>query len=425
MKKSYLSKLPKEIKKLVYLAREISTEQQIPAYLVGGIVRDLILGVKNFDLDIVVEGEGVKFAQAFAARLQAKIICHNRFGTATVSLPGHLKVDIATARKETYPHPAHLPQVSPGNLSDDLFRRDFSINAMALSISSVHFAEAIDFFCGLRDLRKKKIRILHDASFIDDPTRILRAIRFEQRYGFKIEPYTLNLLKGAVKAGWLEKVQPHRLRDELILIFKEEEPIRCLKRMKELSGFSFLHRNLSVSAKTYKLLLALKDEIIWFRKEYPQRRELDSWLIYLLGLLDSLKPADVQRVCKSFAFRRGEKKRILSAKDVGGNFLGKLRKKNLRPAAVFKLLEPLSYEVILLLKAKYKNKAVQKHINDFFEIYNGMRLVIGGEDLHRLGLKPGPYYQKIFSLVLTQKLEGKVRTKDEELALIKELISKK
>lgn len=422
--KNYLTKLPKNILEIVYSARDIAAKNNMPVYLVGGIVRDLILGVKNLDLDIVVGGDGIKFSRDFAANFKAKIICHSRFGTATITLADHIKVDIATARKEVYPGPAHLPRVSPGSLADDLYRRDFSINAMALAISSANFGEVIDRFSGLSDLRNRKVRVLHDISFIDDPTRILRAIRFEQRYGFKIEQHTLGLLKEAVKARWLEKVQPHRLRDELILIFKEEDPIRCVKRMKELAGYSFIHRSLSVSGKTYKLLIALKSQINWFRKEYPRRRHLDAWLIYFLGLVDSLNLADARKICRSFAFRRGEEKRILSYKNIGGSFLRKISSKGLCPAEVFKLLEPLSYEVILLLKAKYKNKALRKHIQDFFEIYNGMRLVICGDDLHRLGVKPGPYYQKIFSKVLKAKLEGRVRTKEEELEFIKKLIGR-
>lgn len=178
--KEYLRKLPKEIQDLISKAARVASGNNISAYLVGGFVRDLLLGVKNLDLDIVVEGDGIKFAQDFAHTLKAKLILHRRFGTATITLGYNLKIDIATARKETYPYPACLPVVTSGTIEDDLARRDFTINAMAISIMQKDFGRFIDLLYGKHDLYHKKIRVLHNLSFIDDPTRILRAIRFEK-----------------------------------------------------------------------------------------------------------------------------------------------------------------------------------------------------------------------------------------------------
>ncbi|MCX5710840.1 MAG: tRNA nucleotidyltransferase, partial [Candidatus Omnitrophica bacterium] len=195
--KKYLERLPKEIRELVYFTKDLAAYRGMPAYLVGGFVRDLILGVRNFDLDIVVVGDGIKFAEYFSRALKAKLIRHKRFGTATVVLKPGLKIDIATARSEFYPHPAHLPVVKPGSLKDDLFRRDFTINAMAISLVEKDFGRLIDCYGGKNDLKARSIRVLHALSFIDDPTRIIRAIRFEQRFDFKIDPDTLKLLKEA------------------------------------------------------------------------------------------------------------------------------------------------------------------------------------------------------------------------------------
>jgi tRNA nucleotidyltransferase (CCA-adding enzyme) len=218
--KEYLKKLPKELRSLIIIARNLASVNHMPVYLVGGIVRDLILGAKNLDLDIVVHGDGIKFAEAFTQKLKAKLIRHKRFGTATIILGSGLKFDIATARKEFYPQPASLPEVTGGTLKDDLFRRDFTINAMAISIGARDFGKLIDFFAGREDILHRKIHILHDLSFIDDPTRILRAIRFEKRYNFRIEPKTLGALKEAVGLKMLEIIQPQRLSHELILILK-------------------------------------------------------------------------------------------------------------------------------------------------------------------------------------------------------------
>ena len=407
---------------MIRLARETAYRRKTPAYLVGGFVRDLILNVKNLDLDILLEGDGIKFAEEFARVLKAPLICHRRFGTATVTLGHKLKVDIASARKEFYPHPASLPVVSAGRMKDDLIRRDFTINAMAISINREDFGKLIDFFGGRKDLRSKKIRILHLLSFIDDPTRILRAVRFEQRYDFKIEPLTLGRIKEAARREILKEVQPQRIRDELILILKEPRPIKPVKRLQGLTGLGFMHTGLALSGQTAKLFAAVESQISWFKACYPRSRQLDTWLIYFLALSDAWGTAIVRDICRKFAFRRGEEKRIMDYKKIGNKLLPRLTRSNLKPAEIFHVLEPLSYEVILMLKAKFKGQGIQRRITDFFAFYNGMRICISGEDLKEMGVKPGPLYQNIFRKILDAKLNGKVKTKEEELELAGKLI---
>ena len=420
--KEHIKRLPKEIQDLIYLASDIARKNNMPAYLVGGFVRDLIFAVGNLDLDITVEGDGIKFAEDFANALKAKLIRHKRFGTATVILRRNLKIDIASARSETYPHPASLPVVTPGPLKKDLARRDFTINAMAISINRHDFASLIDIFSGKDDLENKKIRVLHGLSFIDDPTRILRAIRFATRYSFKLESNTLRLLKEALKIKMLEKVQPQRLRDELILILKENYPLKQIRQLERLAGFNFISPHMSLSKSGWKFLRSLEREIKWFTKAYPSRRLLDIWLIYLIGLMDALGINKAKSICRNFVFCKGEEKRILSYKRISPKFVLDLSSSKIKPSRIFSLLEPLSYEIILLIKAKYNNRYIQGHIEDFFEIYNGMRIYVSGHDLHSLGVKPGPNYQRIFSRVLSAKLNGLVETKEEELSLIRQLI---
>jgi tRNA nucleotidyltransferase (CCA-adding enzyme) len=420
----YLKRLPQEIQRLIEIASDVAFRLKMPLYLVGGFVRDLILGVKNLDLDFVVEADGIKFAQILTRRLKARMISHKRFGTATIILEHRNKIDIASARSEVYPKPASLPVVSFGNIKDDLKRRDFTINAMAINLSSKNFGKLIDFFDGQSDLRHKRIRILHNLSFIDDPTRILRAIRFKTRYNFHIESRTLCCLKEAVKLKMLQKVEPQRLRDDLILILKEKNPIKEIKCIQKLTGFNFIEPHLYVSNKTYNFLNSMEKQILWFEKNYPQRRNLDTWLIYFVGLIDSLKIKYTENLLDRLALRKGEKKRILSFKKINLKHIRPLCRLKTTPAKIFNLLEPLSYEVILMLKTKYKNKNLQRHIEDFFEIYNGMRLSIRGEDLKRLGIAPGPYYKKIFTKVLQAKLNGEIKTRDQEIALINKYIKK-
>jgi len=422
MMKKYLEKLPRDINDLVDSVCRLANKKNLRVYIVGGLVRDLLLGVKNFDLDIVIEGDGIGFAESLAGLFKAKLIRHRRFGTATVILRPGLKVDIASTRKEIYPQPASLPQVAPGTLRDDLLRRDFSINAMAIKISGKDFGKLVDFFGGKEDLAFGKIRVLHELSFIDDPTRILRAVRFEKRYSFHLESKTLRLLKEAGRRKMLEQVEPQRLRDELILILKEAQPLKQMQRVQELAGLKFIWNNLTLSTNSKKTFWAIAAELRWFKKAHTRRRQLDFWLIYFMSMLDILSLRSVKLICKKFVFSRGEIKRIISYRKIGQPFIARLSQKKIRPAGIFDLLEPLSYEVILLLKAKYKNPVFQGHIKDFLQSYNGMRLHIRGHDLVGLGLQPGPDYQRIFRKVLKAKLNGLVHTQEEEIALTKKLM---
>jgi len=419
--KNYLKKLPKEIISLLDFIGDLAAKDNLPVYLVGGFVRDLILGVKNLDLDIVVEGDGIKFAENLSVRLKARLISHKRFGTATLILKDGFKIDVASARKEFYPQPAHLPVVENSTLKDDHFRRDFTINAMALSIGKGNSQELIDFFGGESDLKSKRIRVLHSLSFIDDPTRILRAVRFEQRYDFRIEPATLKLLKEANKQKMLERVDPQRIRDELILMLKEERPIKEIKRLKRITGFNFIDKLLLVSNKTLALLTSIEREIEWFKKVNSSRRPLDAWVMYFIGLVDELPLKDLRCVIDKLKLRKGEEKRILSFKDIPREVINELSKPDIKPSDLYHFLEPLSYEVMVLLKAKYKNHNLNNHIKDFLQIYNDTRISVGGKDLSNLGILPGPHYQKILSKVMIARLDGVVKTKEEELALIRKL----
>jgi len=421
--REYLKRLPQEIKMLLDKAGRIAGQRHTPAYLVGGCVRDLLLGVKNLDLDITVEGSGIAFAEELAADLGARLIRHKRFGTATIEINHQLKLDVVSARREAYPAPALLPVVCAGSLKDDLFRRDFTINAMAVSIMPAAFGELVDFFHGKKDLKEKRICILHALSFIDDPTRILRAVRFEQRYGFRIAGSTLKCLKQAVKIKMLRKVQPQRLRDELILMLKEPQVIKAIRRLNSIGDFSFISPGMRVSDKVYAFLKAIDNEVKFFHSHYPQRRSLDIWLIYFIGLIDCLSAQQAKAVCRSFALRKGEEIRILSFKRINAAWLKKISSPKLKPSGVFSLLNPLSYEAIILLKARYKSSLLRRHIDNFFKNYTAKRIDLRGDDLKHLGLKPGPQYQKIFSRVLFAKLDGIVKNRKEELSFARKLLS--
>jgi tRNA nucleotidyltransferase (CCA-adding enzyme) len=185
-------------------------------------------------VDIVVEGQGIPFARKLADRLQAKVRCHERFGTATLTFPDHLRVDIATARTELYERPAALPRVTPGSIRDDMFRRDFTINTLAASLMPGEFGRVLDDFAGVRDLRERRIRALHERSFIDDPTRIFRAVRFEKRLDFRIVRSTEQWIIDALSRSLIEVLEDYRIATELRLILEERDPAGPLRRLSEL-----------------------------------------------------------------------------------------------------------------------------------------------------------------------------------------------
>lgn len=420
--KKYLKKLPQKLKQIICQASEVSASMRLPAYLVGGCLRDLILGVKNFDLDITVEGDGILFAKKLAKKLKSQLTVHERFRTATLIIPGYLKVDIASTRQEKYPDSAALPVVSTGSLKDDLWRRDFTINALALNLAPGNDQEIIDPFGGQADLALRRIRILHDLSFRDDPTRIFRAIRFSQRFDFKVEPKTLSLLKQAINDGLLDKVNPHRMRDELIIILKEQDPFKPLNALENLGGLSFISTKLKIGKSTSSLFKSVTQQIAGFVKNFPARRPLDAWLVYFAALLASLTLAQVKMIIAKLGLPKGDQKRLMSYWQGRDKIIFTLSKKNLLPEQVFALLEPLSYETIILLGAVSGNKNLKKYLADFLKIYNGMRLCVSGNDLVSLGVLPGPGYQKIFTKVLAAKLNGQVKGRLSELALIRRIV---
>ncbi len=233
MKIDLSKKFPKNIFDIIKIIGKEADKKKIHAYLVGGVVRDAFLKVPNFDLDFVVEANAIKFAESLNKILKGNLEVHRAFKTATV-IYKDLRIDLVTARSESYKHPASYPDVKPATIKEDLFRRDFTINAMSISINKKSFGELIDFYNGYKDLKKGLVRVMHSKSFIDDPTRIFRAVRFSVRFAFKIESNTKKLMKEAVLGGFLGKVNRGRIKKEIELFLKEKKPLKCLDAFAKL-----------------------------------------------------------------------------------------------------------------------------------------------------------------------------------------------
>ena len=228
MKIDLAKKFPKNIFDIIKIAGSVADKRNVSLYIVGGSVRGLLLRVRNYDLDFVVEGDGIGFAKILNKTLKGRLKIHQAFKTATVFYKD-FRIDIVTARSESYKRPAAYPLVRTGTIKEDLFRRDFTINAMAISINRKTSGELVDFYGGLKDLKKGIIRIMHDKSFVDDPTRIFRAVRFSVRFDFKIESYTKDLIKKSISAGFLGDVNRGRIKKEIELFLKERQPSECLQ----------------------------------------------------------------------------------------------------------------------------------------------------------------------------------------------------
>ncbi|MFH1406641.1 MAG: CCA tRNA nucleotidyltransferase [Candidatus Omnitrophota bacterium] len=407
--------LPAEIQNILKKIGSIADASNFKAYIVGGFVRDLLLGVKNLDVDIAAEPNAIALAQIFAKKFKCQAVFHKRFGTATVMLPSGLKLDFATARTEYYEHPAALPVVEFASIKEDLTRRDFTINAMAARLNRKEFGELMDFHSGLTDLREKKIRVLHDLSFVEDPTRVFRAVRFEQRYHFKIEPHTEHLINTAAGLGMLSKTGKQRIRDEIILLLKEPDPLNCVIRMSELHELRFLHPKINFTKETARLFSSIKKACAWYKTSYPRKRQIDLWLIYLFAILDTLSEKETEEFVRNFVFRKGEELRIMSVKQKVSAALRVLKKTSIAPHAVYQALEPLSFEAILYAMAKSSGKTAYRHMSCFFGKYNSMRLAITGKDIKAAGFKPGPYFRGILEKTLYAKIDGKLHGREEEL----------
>jgi tRNA nucleotidyltransferase (CCA-adding enzyme) len=255
--------------------------------------------------------------------------------------------------------------------------------------------------------------VLHKDSFLEDPTRILRAVRFEQRFSFKIEYKTLCLLKDAVGQGALSLVNPHRLREELVPIFKEELPLRHIKRMSELGVFSFIDKNLKLNRNDFRFIYEIEKVTSLYKRKFKKHRQLDEWLIYLAALLAKLPIKDVSVFLQRFGLRKGESMRVLSI------FKNSTRMKRLdrltNPKAIYQFLNPLSFESIIFFYAYYRHRRLRKNIELFLNILVHIRVEVKGQDLKNLGCKPHKLYGRILEELLYAKIEKGLKTKNEEL----------
>jgi tRNA nucleotidyltransferase (CCA-adding enzyme) len=412
-------RLPRRIISLLKDFGTIADMLEYKVYLVGGLVRDVFLKKENLDVDIVVEGDGIKFAYEFASRNEVRVRSHKKFGTAVLIFPDGFKVDVATARMEYYETPAAPPMVATSSLKMDLFRRDFTINTLAIKLNKRDYGVLIDYFGGQKDLRERVIRVLHNLSFVEDPTRIFRAIRFEQRFGFKIGKLTLSLMKNAVDINCLNDLSGRRLFIELKLLLMEAHPIQAIERLNEFDLLKFISPEIKFNVDLNKILEGIESVISWFKLLYIEE-PFRPWKVYWHGLTSQLEGDILSGLAIKMQMNDLESHRMIAQRLVGGNILDKLfRMKKDNNWDLYTLLSQYDTELLLFVMAKANNEKIKKLISVYFTKLKGTVIKTRGSDLMEMGFTPGPLYREIFSSLLRARLDETVSTREDEINYIK------
>lgn len=414
---NYLNRLPLKLKRIVCEIGALADEMNVDVYLVGGAVRDLILKRNNFDLDLVCSGQSIVLAKKFASKHDAQVTVYKEFQTATVFLKNGLQVDFALCRKEGYESSGALPKISVGSLTEDLFRRDITINAMAIQINTKNCGVLIDEFGGLEGLKKKAIKILHPRSFYDDPTRILRVIRFEQRFGFKLDFVTRKLLKEALAEHVENKVKSPRYFQEFKKILNEKEPVKALIRLHSFGGLRFIDEKLSFDQ------VYLKKIIRGVLKIQKFKANLESvYLFYWIALTRKLSDAKMDVLIKRFQLSNYEKRIIQDSRESLACERS-LLKINILRSEVYRCLSKFDEMAILYLYMHTNKKIVHSRIERFLKEDKTVKLKITGDDVLRFDVPEGQGVRSALEKVLWEKLDKRFSSKNEELKVLKQLLN--
>jgi tRNA nucleotidyltransferase (CCA-adding enzyme) len=382
-------------------------------YLVGGTVRDILLGEEGYDVDIAVEGDAIAFAYTLAGVLDGRATPHHRFGTAVVSYGDDERIDVVTTRTEFYDAPGALPTVERAGLREDLFRRDFTINAMAASLAPGDLGRLVDPYGGRDDLDARVLRVLHNLSFIDDPTRIFRGIRYETRYDFRFEEHSARLLRGCIEMGLVGDLSSSRLRDELTALLEDPGAADGIRRLGELGADRAIHPHLrgdDAAAALFSRACALRDEL---------GIDVPTWRIGVAALAHDLTTEEAYGWLERLAVRHRDAERIVGAIAVAPRIVERLRAETLDPAQVVALADPFAPDAPLFALALEE----RPELREYFARLRSVRLEIGGAELIGLGLAESPQIGEILGELRRRKLNGELDGREAELAAARELVA--
>lgn len=392
---------------LAVLDRMGEASDGVPVYLVGGAVRDLLLGRPNLDVDLVIEGDGIAYAKAAAARFPgAAIKLHAPFGTACITLPDGKKLDVATARTEHYERPAALPTVAFSTIKQDLARRDFSVNCLALRVDPGGRGELIDFFGARTDLARRELRALHNLSFVEDPTRVLRAVRFEYQLGFRLEPESEAFARYALATGAFDGIGGERNKVELRRLLALPRPVSAVRRLAELGALRLLAPDLTPD----EALLG-RTTRVWQRLALPGE---EAWIGLLAALLAPLGPARAGEIVARLNLSGGDREAVVAALATAERLAALVRE---GPLAIVDALRPLGAAALAFLYAAATGPEERRAVASFWRDWRHIKLRVTGRDLERMGLPPGPAYAEILREVLAARLAGRIGPEQEEALL--------
>lgn len=417
---------PREIIDLLHLIQTTAERLNLPVYAVGGFVRDLFLEVPNHDIDLVVEGNGITLAKALAIELGGRVNEHSKFLTSVVIFRNakgiEQRIDVATARLEYYEEPAALPNVEQSSIKMDISRRDFTINALAIRLDGQRFGQLKDFFDGQRDIKNKLVRVLHTLSFVEDPTRCLRAIRFEQRYKFSLGVNTEKLIKNAVSLRLLDKLSPQRIFNEFQHICQENCAHACFVRLFELGILQSLLPELTMPAKTRALLAKITELLHWFELVTDERIERTQ--TYFLALTNALRYVETEQGYTRLGLPQKLKKELLSQREHARFVVKTIRKDDamLTTSKLCDLLRPFSNESLIYIMA-LSDAGDTKKLASYVTQWRKQKIEIDGYTLKSLGLAEGPAYREILKTVLDAKLNGLATDESQQIRLARQCIA--
>ncbi len=429
------TKFPAATIALLNAVADLAVQQAAPIYLVGGSVRDLLLNRPNLDLDLVLERDAIRLGRSLTKQFGGRLVAHKAFGTAVWWLPEDQKklfralhvpakgahrarlpefLDLITARQETYGHPAALPSVQFAGIREDQYRRDFTVNTLALRLDGPESGKLLDPWNGLPDLRARKLRTLHLVSFSDDPTRILRMLRLSARLSFRVETDTLRQLKAYLPV--LKQVSGERIRAELELTLLELQRVSILRSMQKLGVLRTIHPKLKISPAA---ISALK---LTLQKSTPSHWKLDSFSVSDLGFilwLMNLFPTDIERIASRLSFRAELRQAILAAARIRSL---KAKWRSMPPSKVVPSLEKMPDLAVYAVFLANQHNKIGWMLEQYFTTWRHIYARADGNRLHSLGLPPGPSYKIILGRLRAAWLDGEVRTVKQENALLEKLI---
>lgn len=396
----------------------IANQLNMKAYLVGGIVRDIFLDVENFDIDIVIEGDGIQLAIEASQHFKCSYKVHSKFGTATLYLDAGFNLDIATSRMEYYEKPASLPLVTRSNIRQDLYRRDFTINTMAISLNSDGWGKLLDYFGGMEDIINGRIRILHSMSFIEDPTRIFRAIRFEQRLGFGMEDNTEQKLRKALVLGMPYKLSPVRLRDEILNMLNERNPWKSFQRLNDLGGMKYISSSFVISKD---LQLAMKRGNKSFdRLSKKFNLKTKKWLVLLgeMVIFSNFKRSDdVANWGRGIRLTNKSVNVLIEVFNHVSPIHEIVSSSDLKDFELFETFSVLGDDALVIIHSLSSKSAVS--IERYLKMLSSTKVEINGNDIIKLGVKPGEKIKELLRQITILKVKGILKNRDDEMEYAK------